>query len=439
MGEGPADCSASGCPLTIFRADQSHDYLSPHIQVSFPVTRQTNFRLSYAHQVQAPDFALVYAGLNTDLSITNTNNSYGSDLDFGRTITFEFGVRHSFNQDMVLDVSAYNKDNLSNAAGRLVPLQDPLRGTVNNIRLLTNADFGNTKGINIRIDRRFGNLFNGTLAFTFEDAKNTGSDPFSFIDFGSRIVDAIGGGASPPPQAILPTDQSRPQTLAGSFSLQFPNDWRQGSGMSWLENAGLFATWRFASGTAFSRCPAEVGNENVLSGNPCVRSPEGDLNGARLPMIKQFDLRATKGFGLGGVDITAYADIRNLFNFTNRLRVYTVSNDVVNGEAIDVRLQNDLSSLDTEAVANGAHKANHDMILPLADAACVDWVAASGESASPSCIYLIRAEARWGNGDRIFSVEEQATASLANFNRTRGLSFFTGRPREVRLGLELNF
>ena len=159
-----------------------------------------------------------------------------------------------------------NKDNLSNAAGRLVPLQDPARGTTNNVRLLTNADFGNTKGIDIRLDRRFGNLFNGTLAFTFEDAKNTGSDPFTFIDFGSRIVNAVGGGASPPPQAILPTDQSRPQTLAGSFSLQFPNDWKQGTGASWLENAGLFATCRFAS------VPA-AGRHRSLSGT-CRGPPE---------------------------------------------------------------------------------------------------------------------------------------------------------------------
>ncbi|MDQ2635741.1 MAG: carboxypeptidase regulatory-like domain-containing protein, partial [Actinomycetota bacterium] len=39
----------------IYFEDESHDYLSPHIQVSFPVTDRTNFRLSYAHQVQAPD------------------------------------------------------------------------------------------------------------------------------------------------------------------------------------------------------------------------------------------------------------------------------------------------------------------------------------------------------------------------------------------------
>ena len=117
-------------PTAKFVRDKSHKYLSPHIQVSFPVTDRTNFRLSYAHQVQAPDFALLLTGINTDLNFTNTNHVYGTDLDFGKTITFEFGIRHAFSDDMVLDVAAYNKDILSNAAGRLVSFADPVSGGI---------------------------------------------------------------------------------------------------------------------------------------------------------------------------------------------------------------------------------------------------------------------------------------------------------------------
>ncbi len=441
----------NGDSLTVFRRDQSHGYLSPHIQVSFPVTRTTNFRLSYAHQVQQPDFALVYAGLNTDLGITNTNNTFGSDLDFGKTITFEFGIRHSFSPDAVLDISAYNKDNLSNAAGRLVSLQDPLLKRAQDIRLMTNADFGNTKGVDVRYDRRFGNLFNGTLAYTFQDAQNTGSDPFTFIDFGSRIINQVLGGNIPPPQATLPTDQSRPHNLAGSFALNFPNDWKQGTGASWLENACLYATFRFAIGTAFTRCPSESGKEFVLSGQVCSRVFEGDVNGARLPLLKQFDLRATKGFGLGGVDVTAYLDIRNLFNFKNTTRVYAVTNDVNSGAALDEVLEGDLDGLSAEALQNGALAANGDINLPGFNGArpltgsnpldmyCADWVDSGAVPSSPGCIYLVRAEERYGNGDRLFTIEEQTAASTANFNRTLGLQRFTGPGRDMRVGIELNF
>ena len=202
-------------PTSLFVRDQSHGYLSPHVQVSFPVTDRTNFRLSYSHQVQAPDFGLLLGGINIDLGNTNTNQVFGSDLDFGKTIAFEFGIRHAFSDDMVLDVAAYNKDIVSDPAARLVSLFDPAQGRDNDFRILTNLDFGNVRGLDVRLDRRFGNFFNGTISYAYQQAKNTGSDPFTYTNYGSRIVNQVGGnnGAQPPPQGILPTDDSRPHAL----------------------------------------------------------------------------------------------------------------------------------------------------------------------------------------------------------------------------------
>ena len=58
----------------LWKEDESHDYISPHVQVSFPVTDRTNFRLSYAHQVQVPDFAIVLNSINSDVNLSNTNS-----------------------------------------------------------------------------------------------------------------------------------------------------------------------------------------------------------------------------------------------------------------------------------------------------------------------------------------------------------------------------
>ena len=162
------------------------------MQVSFPVTDRTNFRLSYSHQVQAPDFGLLLGGINIDLGNTNTNQVFGSDLDFGKTIAFEFGIRHAFNDDMVLDIAAYNKDIVSDPAARLVSLFDPAQGRDNDFRMLTNLDFGNVRGFDIRLDRRFGNYFNGTIGYAFQQAKNTGSDPFTYVEL--RLADREPGG-----------------------------------------------------------------------------------------------------------------------------------------------------------------------------------------------------------------------------------------------------
>jgi hypothetical protein len=432
----------------LWKEDESHDYISPHVQVSFPVTERTNFRLSYAHQVQVPDFALVFNSINTDVNLSNTNGVWGTDLDFGKTITFEFGIRHAFSDDMVLDLAAYNKDNISNAAARKLSVPDPTAGagSTNNINFTTNADFGNTRGIDVRLDRRFGNLFNGTLAYTYQDAKNTGSDPETYVDFGARVINALAGGLQPPPQAILPTDFSRPHTLAAAASLSFPGDWNEGTAVGTiLQNVGLFATFRYASGTPYTRCEPGVTDQDIVSGDNCDRVfPEG-LNGSRLPAFRELNLRLTKGFKFGGLDLTAYVDGRNILNFRNIIQVFTQTDDIVNDfERENEFLANQDDNL-REAERSGVPVSDeNDIDLSfggIADptAGCGSWVTQDGIPAAPNCIYMIRAEERFGNGDHVFTELEQRRASDALYNTIRGTQNFTGEPRRMRLGVELNF
>jgi hypothetical protein len=66
-------------------------------------------------------------------------------------------------------------------------------------------------------------------------------------------------------------------------------------------------------------------------------------------------------------------------------------------------------------------------------------VTEDGDPAAPNCVYLIRAEERWGNGDHLFTEDEQRAASDALYNTIRGTQNFTGEPRRMRVGFELNF
>jgi outer membrane receptor for ferrienterochelin and colicin len=429
-------------PTSLFVKDKSHNYLSPHIQVSFPVTDRTNFRLSYSHQVQTPDFALLLGGINTDLGNTNTNQVFGSDLDFGKTITFEFGIRHAFSDDMVLDVAAYNKDIVSDPAARLVTLYDPALGRDNDFRILTNLDFGNVRGLDVRLDRRFGNFFNGTVSYSYQQAKNTGSDPFTYVNYGSRIVNQVGGnnGAQPPPQGYLPTDNSRPHTLASAFSVTFPGDWRRGSALGEvLRNVSVFTTFRYTSGTAYTKCGASTEEQSILSIENCVRLfPEG-INTQRLPALKELNAKLTKSFGLGGLDVTGYLDVRNVLNFKNVLQVFAVNGDVKNDDERAANLKADLDDLASERDINGVVGPDGAMDLSFPHEACNDWVSSKQGPAAANCVYLIRAEERYGNGDHIYTVEEQTRAINALYDVARGVQEQYGAPRRARLGFEINF
>jgi outer membrane receptor for ferrienterochelin and colicin len=430
-------------PTKQFVRDKSHTYLSPHVQVSFPVTDRTNFRLSYSHQVQTPDFALLFGGINTDLGNTNTNQVYGTDLDFGKTIAFEFGIRHAFSDDMVLDVAAYNKDIVSDPAARLVTLFDPALNRDNDFRILTNLDFGNVRGVDVRLDRRFGNYFNGTVSYSYQQAKNTGSDPFTYTNYGSRIVNQVGGnnGAQPPPQGILPTDNSRPHTLASAFSLTLPGDWKKGTTAGRIfGNVSVFSTFRYTSGTAYTKCGESPEEESVLSIENCVRLfPEG-INTQRLPAYKELNTKLTKGFGLGKLDLTAYLDVRNVLNWKNILQVFAVNGDVRNNAERALNLAADLDDLASERDANNAVGPDGALVLPTAHEDCANWVSnKNGQPQAANCLYLIRAEERFGNGDGIYTVDEQTNAINALYDAARGEQEQTGPGRRARLGIEINF
>jgi outer membrane receptor for ferrienterochelin and colicin len=433
-------------PTAAFKRDDSHKYLSPHVQVSFPVTDRTNFRLSYSHQVQTPDFGLLLGGINVDFNNTNTNHIYGTDLDFGKTITFEFGIRHAFSDDMVLDVAAYNKDIVSDPAARLVALFDPADKVNTDLRILTNLDFGNVRGLDVRLDRRFGNYFNGTISYSYQQAKNTGSDPFTYTNYGSRIVNQVGGnnGAQPPPQGILPTDNSRPHTLAGALSITLPGDWKKGTALgSVLGNVSVFSTFRYTSGTAYSKCGESPQEESVLSIENCnALFPEG-INTQRLPAFKELNAKFTKSFGLGGLDLTGYLDVRNLLNFRNVLQVFAVNGDVRNDAERAAHLQADLDDLASERDLNNAVGPDGAMDLRFSGSSrsdgCNAWVSTKQSPAAANCIYLIRAEERFGNGDQIFTIEEQSNAINSLYDAGRGEQTQTAPGRRARLGIEVNF
>ena len=58
----------------------------------------------------------------------------------------------------------------------------------------------------------------------------------------------------------------------------------------------------------------------------------------------------------------------------------------------------------------------------------------------PNCVYLSRAETRWGNGDGIFTLAEQIRASNALYYAgTAAPTYFYGAGTQLRLGVEWSF
>ena len=441
-------------PTAKFIPAPVHSAWSPRVQVSFPVTENTNFRLSYAHQVQVPDFDLMFRGLNTDLSVTNRNQTYGRDLNFGKTIIFEFAVRHAFSRDMVLDVAAYNKDKLSDMSVRLVHLPDPLSpssvpGTYENgdWRAATNADFGNVRGIDVRLDRRFSNLFRGAVSYTFQVAKNTGSDPFSYTTLAGRSINAFTGQTSDPAQAIQATDDNRTHNISGSASLQFPDDWMKGTVLGGvLRNLGAFATFRVVSGLPYTLLVAQ--DQGYTLDSRCGLScqflvPNGELNTSTLPWFKNLDLRITKGLKVGRSDWTLFAEGTNIINFKNVINAFLETGGINYATFRKKVVDEQVGILVNEANVAGILKPDNTVdFTALGVEGCGNWQGSnSGNfgSGPVDCVLLERAEARFGDGDGKFTPTEYTAAFTAYYNLQNAESRFYGPGRRIRIGAELSF
>jgi hypothetical protein len=206
-----------------------------------------------------------------------------------------------------------------------------------------------------------------------------------------------------------------------------------------LRNLSVFSTFRYTSGTAYTKCGVSNEEQSVLSIENCVRLfPEG-INTQRLPAFKELNTRFTKSFGLGGLDLTGYLDIRNLLNFRNVVQVFAVNGDIQNEGERDANLQADLADLATERDVNSAVGPDGAMVLPTAHEACGTWVSGKNRPAAANCMYLIRAEQRYGNGDHVFSLDEQENAINALYDTARGEHQQLGVGRRARLGFEINF
>jgi len=458
-----ATATANACQAAITASDttalatcnlfpgSAHSSLAPSVRVSFPVTDHTGFRLSYAQQTQTPEFQRYASSVNTDLAVTNTNSVWGQDIGYGKTILFEFGVRHAFSSDMVLDIAAYNKDKVSDVTGRVLPYFDSFYGAQQAIDLYTNQDFGNVRGVDVKVDRRVGSLFQGSLAYTFQSSKSTGSDPTEYLNSYARQISAVTGDREPAPQAILTTGDNRTHTIAGSLVLNLPHGWHQGTAAGTIFGGfGAFATFRFASGLAYTpffnigQGGTGPGNTFGLTGNPSA-----PLNSSTSPWIKNVDLRLTRDFGIAhGRSFTVFADFRNLFNWTNVVGLFVETGDVVNQKF----QQNQVgfnsapqSLLRSEAGSNYTTKTIGGVAVTGVDLSNCSTFSPNNSAGVPDCIMLRRTEARFAdatdpNGANLFlSQSEIDRAYGAFYNRLNGTQTFYGPGLNIRLGFDFNF
>jgi len=265
---------------------------SPRLGIAFPLTDRGVVHFSYGHFFQVPNFSLLYT--NPEFKFGGGTGNIGvagnAALKPEKTISGEVGFQQAFSDDITVDVTGYFRD-IRNLTGTRA---DDIRlfGGSASYSQFVNSDFGFVKGIVVSVTKRMNHNWAATIDYTLQLAKGNASDP-------EATRNQIVNGQLPEIQLIkLSFDQTH--TLNATFTYASDDNW------------GFSLISKYGSGFPYTP-------------NQSLDVSELLTNSELKPSTFNVDLRAYKDIEIGGIKISFFARVFNLFDKKNQNNVYNDS------------------------------------------------------------------------------------------------------------------
>jgi outer membrane receptor for ferrienterochelin and colicin len=266
--------------------------VSPRVGLAFPISDKGVIHFSYGHFFQLPNYELMYNNPEFELGSGSGNQGLfgNADLKPQKTIKGEIGLQQEIGDGMGVDVTMFFED-FRDLTG--TQTEDILVfGGAQSYSKYTNSDFGFSKGVVIRFEKRFGGGLATNVDYTYAVTKGNASNP-------GDARNAVLGGALPE-TFIAPLDWNQTHTLNVSIAYTVPNDW----GFSLISS--------YYSGQPYT--PSVNKNTRVTqNGFP--------KNSADKPSIFNMDIRVYKDFMVGKFDLSVFLKVYNLLDLDNARNV----------------------------------------------------------------------------------------------------------------------
>ncbi|HEX6107502.1 MAG TPA: TonB-dependent receptor, partial [Gemmatimonadales bacterium] len=252
--------------------------LSPRFAVSTVLSGATVV-VSYGRFSQAPDYQFLVDAAFDDTTRTGRFRRGNPGLGFEKASQYEFSVRLRPREALSVRVGAYLK--------RLTGLVASVPIGVNpDSTVFGNADAGSVKGGEVVLERDLRGGVGVRLAYTFQDAVATATDPFLLNRL--IVIDPITGDTNRPARAEFPLDFDRRHTLTAIGRAKAGDEvGPRVAGVRPLAGLEGAVILRVASGLPFSMSDS--------TGDSLVGLP----NGSRLPWTSSVDLLIRRPLRLG--------------------------------------------------------------------------------------------------------------------------------------------
>jgi len=272
--------------------------VSPRIGIAYPITDKGVIHFSYGHFLQLPSYELLYTNPDFELGVGSGNQGLfgNADLKPQKTVKGEIGLQQQIGSDISIDVTMFFED-FRNLVGTQTD-EVLVFGGAKSYSIYANSDFGFSKGITLRFEKRFSGGLATNLDYTYSITKGNASNP-------ADARNAVLGGALPE-TFIAPLDWDQTHTLNVVIAYTKPRDF----GFSIIGN--------FYSGQPYT---PQINKNTRVTQNAFPR------NSGRKPSIFNVDLRAYKDIPIASTTLTFFVKVYNVFDANNPRGVYGDTGD----------------------------------------------------------------------------------------------------------------
>ena len=266
--------------------------ISPRVGISYPITEKDVLHVTYGHYFQLPQMFYMY--MNHAYDIRGAHKYMGNpDLEEEKTIAYEAGLEHGFNDYLKFAVTGFYKD-ITN----LITYDKTYFGNAF-FWLYSNSDYARVKGFEFTVTQRPWRGLSGVITYTYQIARGRASDGYQTFqdDYDNRK----------PRTEDFPLDWDQRHTARVNLNYRVPGDWGPAiSNYHFLGDWAIDAFWTYGSGTPYS---------STIS----VPQPElPPMNDKLFPEAWRLDMRFDKSFNIYKTYKTNFfVEVRNLTDRTN--------------------------------------------------------------------------------------------------------------------------
>lgn len=279
--------------VTRFVAASLKQQISPRMGLSFPLAWNMLLVMNYGHYFQFPLFDYLYSGINPQQLRSGVSVLVGNpDLKPERTHAWEIGLKYGLDENTLISATYFKKEFIDQIDSKtFLPSKARLAGDYGFAEYVNNA-FANAEGLEFVLSRVHDDRLSGSISYSLMRTEGV-SD---YVNQGINLQQ----WGFPVLNEPYPLSWDQLHTVKLSVDAVLP-----------LEIV-CNLLWTYNTGRPYTYFPTR-------DGFTPLDSTEAFLpNNARLPASSTVNVKMSRKFSLGGLmNISLYADIRNLFNAMN--------------------------------------------------------------------------------------------------------------------------